>query len=226
MAAVVDLRAVQELLGRGAQLLEVLPREEYEEMHLSGALHIALKELDRERAGTAIDRDRPVIVYCWDALCDMSPRAASVLAAFGYEPVDYAAGKVDWIAHGLPIEGSAAERPTALRLLRRDVATCALEDPTAEVSARIERSPYGFALALATDDVVLGRVRRSRIAEATGHTRVEEVMDPGPSTIRPHTAVDELAASVGASPVQTLIVTDPEGRLLGVVRRSDLEEPA
>ncbi|MDP9457488.1 MAG: rhodanese-like domain-containing protein [Actinomycetota bacterium] len=58
---------VRELLEGGAQLVEVLPREEYEEAHLSGAINIPLKELDRE--GTAgLRKDAPVIVYCYDYL--------------------------------------------------------------------------------------------------------------------------------------------------------------
>ena len=64
MARTVDLRGVQELLDRGAQLVEVLPSEEYEELHLPGAVSIPLKVLDAEHA-RRLDRDRPVIVYCW-----------------------------------------------------------------------------------------------------------------------------------------------------------------
>jgi rhodanese-related sulfurtransferase len=40
MAKTVDLAGVKELLGRGAQLVEVLPLEEYEELHLLGAIHL------------------------------------------------------------------------------------------------------------------------------------------------------------------------------------------
>ncbi len=48
----------------GARLVEVLPREEYEE-HLPGAINIPLKELNRETA-TRLQRDAPVVVYCHD----------------------------------------------------------------------------------------------------------------------------------------------------------------
>lgn len=48
----------------GAQLIEVLPRAEYEWRHLAGAVHIPLAELG-ERAGE-LDRSRPVIPYCND----------------------------------------------------------------------------------------------------------------------------------------------------------------
>ena len=56
---------VQRLLEQGAQLVEVLPRQEYEEEHLPGAINIPLKELDRETTAQ-LKRDAPVIVYCHD----------------------------------------------------------------------------------------------------------------------------------------------------------------
>jgi rhodanese-related sulfurtransferase len=43
----------------------VLPPQEFEDEHLPGAINIPLKTLDAATAGQ-LDRDRPVIVYCWD----------------------------------------------------------------------------------------------------------------------------------------------------------------
>lgn len=57
---------VQRLLGEGAQLVEVLPVEEYEEEHLPGAINIPLRRIDRE-ARQRLDPGRPVIVYCHDS---------------------------------------------------------------------------------------------------------------------------------------------------------------
>jgi rhodanese-related sulfurtransferase len=65
MVRIVDRDQVQELVEQGAQLVEVLPAEEYGEDHLPGAVNHPLRELDEE-AGQ-IDRQRPVIVYCWDS---------------------------------------------------------------------------------------------------------------------------------------------------------------
>jgi len=61
----VDRQELQELVGRGAQLVEVLPKEEYEEEHLPGAINIPLRKLDEE-ARERLDPQRPVVVYCWD----------------------------------------------------------------------------------------------------------------------------------------------------------------
>jgi rhodanese-related sulfurtransferase len=63
----IDRDDVQRLLAKGAQLVEVLPAAEFGEEHVPGARNIPLKELDR-RAPEELDRSRPVIVYCYDAL--------------------------------------------------------------------------------------------------------------------------------------------------------------
>jgi rhodanese-related sulfurtransferase len=59
---------VQRLVLGGAQLVEVLPRAEYDEEHLPGARSLPLKSLTAQAAAAALDRDRAVIVYCWDGL--------------------------------------------------------------------------------------------------------------------------------------------------------------
>ena len=54
-------------VATGAQLVEVLPEDEYLEEHLPGAISLPLRQLTRDTVGR-LDRSRPVIVYCWDAL--------------------------------------------------------------------------------------------------------------------------------------------------------------
>ena len=221
MASTVDIRGVQELLDRGAQLVEVLPREEYEELHLPGATNLPLKELDAQHAHR-LERERPVIAYCWDALCDMSPRAAIRLGELGFQAYDYSQSKVDWMAHGLPMDGTAAGQPTALSYVRHDVATCKLADHAGDIRQWIESSPYGFALVVA-DRIVLGRVRRSQLEDVPGDTNAEQLMEPGPSTTRPHIDPDELASELQRNGTSTAILTTPEGVLLGVVRKDELQ---
>lgn len=57
---------LQELVRAGAQLVEVLPKEEYQEDHLPGAINLPLRRLEQEARGL-LDPARPVIVYCWDS---------------------------------------------------------------------------------------------------------------------------------------------------------------
>ena len=56
---------VQRMVAAGAQLVDVLPRAEYDAEHIAGSINIPLKELNRETAAR-LDPGRPVIVYCWD----------------------------------------------------------------------------------------------------------------------------------------------------------------
>jgi rhodanese-related sulfurtransferase len=65
VARLVDRDRVEELVKQGAQLVEVLPAEEFAEDHLPGAVSHPLRRLDEE--AVQIDRNRAVIVYCWDA---------------------------------------------------------------------------------------------------------------------------------------------------------------
>jgi rhodanese-related sulfurtransferase len=65
MPKTIDREEVRRLLDDGAQLVEVLPVDEYEEDHLPGAISLPLRRIDRE-ATTVLDQSRPAIVYCWD----------------------------------------------------------------------------------------------------------------------------------------------------------------
>jgi|GEM_PF-1157872 rhodanese-related sulfurtransferase len=59
---------VRQLVEEGAQVLEVLEGRQYRLAHLPGAVHVPAWELSRERAEQALDRNRPVVVYCFDTL--------------------------------------------------------------------------------------------------------------------------------------------------------------
>jgi rhodanese-related sulfurtransferase len=65
MPKTIDLEGVRRLSADGAQLLDVMTREEFEESHLPGAINIALPELDDETTAQ-LDRERPLIAYCAD----------------------------------------------------------------------------------------------------------------------------------------------------------------
>jgi CBS domain-containing protein len=102
------------------------------------------------------------------------------------------------------------------------VVKCALEDTVGEVRERIAQSPYGFAIVTSPRGVVLGRLPGSAL-DCDPDLPAEEVMEPGPSTVRPDTAVAKLAKRLAERNLRWAIVTDPEGRLLGVAGREDLE---
>ena len=65
MAKLVDRNEVQRLRDHeSAQIVEVLPADEYESEHIPGAINIPLKTL--AHGADRLDRNQPVIVYCND----------------------------------------------------------------------------------------------------------------------------------------------------------------
>jgi rhodanese-related sulfurtransferase len=56
---------VRRLVDDGAVVAEVLPPEEYETEHITGAINIPLEKLDAARVAR-FERDRPIVVYCND----------------------------------------------------------------------------------------------------------------------------------------------------------------
>ncbi len=67
MPTEIDRHDVQRLVAAGAQLVDVMPKAEWEESHLTGAVHVPLKKL-RELAPERLDLGRAAIVYCYDSL--------------------------------------------------------------------------------------------------------------------------------------------------------------
>lgn len=57
---------VQRLAADGAQIVEVLPRDEYNDLHIAGALSFPLTELGGR--ASELNRARPVVTYCNDFL--------------------------------------------------------------------------------------------------------------------------------------------------------------
>jgi CBS domain-containing protein len=154
----------------------------------------------------------------------MSPRAAWRLEALGFDPVyDYVAGKADWLAHGLPHEGTSATIPTAGDLLDTEPPTCTLGEDLTAAAAVVERSRYGFCLVLNNHGIVLGRLRRSALEAAAESANVDTVMEPGPSTMRPDAPARELVERLARRQLNTAVVTTPEGRLLGLFSRAAAE---
>ena len=65
MPRAIDLGETLRLLDEGAQLVDVLSRNEFDDSHLPGAINIPLPELD-EPAIASLDREAAVVAYCFD----------------------------------------------------------------------------------------------------------------------------------------------------------------
>ncbi|MDQ3894648.1 MAG: molybdopterin-synthase adenylyltransferase MoeB [Actinomycetota bacterium] len=84
-------------------VLDVRERDEWEEGHLPGALHIPRGSLESKIEQVAPDRDREIVVYC--AGGSRSAFAAKTLEELGYERVrSLAGGYTDWKRNGFSVE--------------------------------------------------------------------------------------------------------------------------
>ena len=81
---------------------------------------------------------------------------------------DYVDGKVDWMAAGLPTEGTNAQRPRAGAVARSDSPTCRLDETLGPVRERVRAAGWNACVVANAERVVLGRLReRSEAATPT-----------------------------------------------------------
>ena len=144
------------------------------------------------------------------------------------EVYDYVAGKVDWFGAGWPSEGQAAELTRIGALVDAEVPTCAMEDRAGDVRGRL--GPDDVCFVVNDKRVVLGLVQGEDLdGDGDGDQRsvddrpVVELMQEGPTTMRPNVPAAMLAGQIEDGSFSWLVVTDPEGTLMGVLRGSDLE---
>ncbi len=150
----------------------------------------------------------------------MSPRAAWRLEAAGFGPVhDYAAGKADWLAADLPFEGTAQ---LAGMFTRRGVATAGERTPVAEARRLLEAQGFGPVLVVNQAGVVMGAAHRDGLAAASPEAKVGTVMRFGVSTVRPSEDAAALARRIGQRGVTRVVVTRPDGTLVGLFLAADV----
>lgn len=155
----VDAAALIDLIAEGAQLVEVLPEGEYSEEHLPRAINLSLKGLDQQSVTATLDRGRPVVVYCWDGLWNMSLRAAWRLTRLDYDVYDYTLGKADWLATGFPAEGTRTGPPRVLDAIDPAVPTCGPDDAFEAIADRFATSPWRVCVVVDDGRVILGKLR-------------------------------------------------------------------
>ena len=131
----------------------------------------------------------------------------------------YVGGRRDWFAAGGAMEGTRARHPRAGDVARRDVPTCRLDDPLTEVRTRVQASGWDVCLVVNEAGVVLGRLGGAAWAARRG-TSVERVMET-PTTYRPDNLVASLVEVMRRNRAQSLLITDVDGVLVGVLLRRD-----
>ena len=151
----------------------------------------------------------------------MAPRAAARLESLGFKKVfEYKAGKKDWFAAGLPAEGRRATEPTIDAVTRRDVPRFGLHDRAGSILESLNAGGWEWAAIVDESGVLLGRVRARDVRNL--EARAADILEEGPSTYRPNVRQDELLARMLDKRFDSAFVTDPDGRLRGLVRRRDI----
>ncbi|HEV2027692.1 MAG TPA: CBS domain-containing protein [Candidatus Dormibacteraeota bacterium] len=151
----------------------------------------------------------------------MSPRAAWRLESLGFvEVYDYVAGKLDWMAAGLPTEGTNAAHPRAGEVSRKDVPTAQLEERLGDVRERVRASGWDAVVVVNGQRVVFGLLRSKELDKDPDLT-MEQAMRPGPSTFRPYVSIKEMAENMTAHMLENSPVTTLDGRLVGLLLQKD-----
>lgn len=71
--------------------------------HIPSAVHLPTGKI-RHRAERLIDRNKPVIVYCWGPGCNGAAKAALAFAELGYEVKEMIGGFEYWVREGFGYE--------------------------------------------------------------------------------------------------------------------------
>jgi hypothetical protein len=151
----------------------------------------------------------------------MSPRAACRLETLGFTTVyDYTGGKADWLAAGLPTEGPGASTPRPGRLARADVPTCGLTETVGIARARVTASGEERCVVVSDTGIVLG-ILGTEVFAGDGQLTADEAMRSGPTTARAHEDLGNLIGQMHVRNVRSILITDPDGRLIGRLHRDD-----
>lgn len=94
-----DLKTMNEAEHEDFVLINVLPREAFNQEHIRTSINIPVKDenfvetVERVSGG----KDRKIVVYCANFHCNASPTAAKKLEEAGFTQVyDYEGGTEDW----------------------------------------------------------------------------------------------------------------------------------
>jgi Mg/Co/Ni transporter MgtE len=128
----------------------------------------------------------------------------------------YFGGKTDWLAAGLPSEGKLASEPRIGAIAHREVSTCQLGQRIGELQVTND-----LCVVVNDERIVLGDLR-GKALHGDPRARVDDVMNPEPTSYRPNVSLHQMAHSFLESDARRVLVTDGDGRLIGWLAREDV----
>ncbi len=101
-------------------------------------------------------------------------------------------------------KGLRLSSATVVGAANKDTLTCTLDERLGDVAARAKAANTDACIVVSPDHIVLGRLRSKALA-GNPSALVEDVMESGPTTIRPNTLLNETiellrSKSVGSIP--------------------------
>ena len=129
---------------------------------------------------------------------------------------------MDWFASGGARAGREADRPRAGDATRADVPTCRLEERCGDVARRVRATGGSDCVVLDDDRVVLGLLDDEAL-DAEPTAAAADAMRAAPTTIRPHVSLEDTLKSLRSRRREHVLVTTSDGRLVGLLRRADVE---
>jgi CBS domain protein len=147
----------------------------------------------------------------------MSPRAAWRLESLGFKHVhDFEGGKLDWMAAGLPTEGTDTKRPRAGDLAKKDAPTCTMDENLGDVRRRVKDA----VVVVNAHGIVMG-ILRSQELQQDGELTIEKAMHTGPSTFRTYGTAAEMAEFMVSHQLESSPITTSDGKLVGLIYQAD-----
>jgi rhodanese-related sulfurtransferase len=104
-----DVYAAQKA-GERFVLVDVRSDEAWAQGRISGAVHLRRQEI-AARAARELDRDVPVVVYCWSPGCNAATKAAVEFARLGFSVKEMIGGYEYWVREGQPTENDEGPLP-------------------------------------------------------------------------------------------------------------------
>jgi CBS domain-containing protein len=118
------------------------------------------------------------------------------------------------------------ERNMPTEIAREDaqqlVPTCHFEESLRDVRERVRAAGWDACVVVNGKRIVMGLPRADQLGR-DGDVTVGSAMRPGPSTFRPHVAIEEMAKVIAARDLPNVPVTTSAGELIGLLVREDVE---
>jgi rhodanese-related sulfurtransferase len=103
-----DVRAA--LMREGSDLILIDSRSvaAWDQAHIPGAIHLPTADIPA-RAAAVLDRNLPVVTYCWGPGCNGATRAALALSEAGFDAREMLGGIEYWVREGFPVRTGNGE---------------------------------------------------------------------------------------------------------------------